>query len=143
MKSLRILYFFLFLSLSVGCKKNKAITYDNFSSNILQIDESTTLISGEAYTMSASLGKKAKLKIVLTNLSTTSAIWFYSLGSDKNWQISDYSGVTQEFYTDETGISSVTMFFELGVGSQGGPGSCRVDYYENSSSITRSKILYW
>lgn len=67
-------------------KKNKAITYKNSSTNVLAFADGVTLSSGASFDMTAEWGEKAELKIVLTNLSTTTALWFYTNKND--WNVS-------------------------------------------------------
>lgn len=76
-------------------KKNKAITCKNSSTNVLAFADGVTLSSGASYDMTAELGEKAELEIVLTNLSTTTALWFYTNKND--WNVSTYNSGSRNF----------------------------------------------
>ncbi len=130
-----------------GCNKEKklSITYPDsgmYGQNVLSLDDSSTLINGIGYSLCAELGKEAELKIVITNLSDPGnnepgAVWFHTLGQGDGWTISDYTNNSQEFISTKDGNLDLNLSFDYG------PGSCRVDYYENSSSITDSKTFTW
>ena len=130
-----------------ACNKEKklSITYPataSFGENVLAIANNTNLSNGSDYSFCAELGKKAELKIVITNLSGPGsggpgAVWFWQNGSDDGWTVGNYSGDAQQFESNNDGKIDLNIKFE------NGPGTCRVDYYENSSSITNSKCFTW
>lgn len=122
-------------------KKDYSITYQYPGVNLLYIPDSTTIISGDYYTLSATLGKDAELKIVMTNLSTTSALWFYS--PQDHFTVSPYKKGVQEFTTTKDGLNIMTLKFSQGTGPLGGFGTCRIDIYENSPVVTKSKVVFW
>lgn len=135
----------LSLVLLSACHKEENLKIEYPSSgfygvNVLSLNDSDTLSSSVDYSLSAKLGKKAELKIVFTNLSNqvdtvSQSTWFYS---DKDgWNVGDYNGDKQDFVSNKSGVIDLDMTFE---GSQG---KCRIDFYENSDAITKSKILYW
>ena len=135
----------LLIIASAGCNKEKnlLITYPtngSFGENVLALTDNTNLLSGSDYSFSAELGKKAELKIVITNLSgpggaSPGAVWFYT--SENGWVVGSYSTENQQFESNKDGEIDLNIIFE------NGPGSCRVDYYENSSSVTNSKSFIW
>ena len=94
------------------------------------------------YSFGAELGKSAELKIVLTNLSQQpnpnqiKPGWFYS--NSQGWTVSDYSNDdTQTFTSNKDGELILNMIF------LGSPGLCKIDFYENSSSITKKTVKYF
>lgn len=124
---------------NTGCNKEEklSITYPSsgaYGENVLALADNSSLTSVNGYSLCAELGKKAELKVVITQLSG-SGVWFYA---DKNgWTVSSYSGGSQQFESNTDGKIDLDITFE------NGPGSCRVDYYENSSSVTSSKTFTW
>lgn len=122
------------------------ITYPDsvlYGVNILSSAIPATLVNGKNYGLGAELETDASLKIVFTNLSATDTlsghtpVWFYSDAT--GWVVSDYSSGSQTFTASQTGKIDVEMSFE----NYGISGSCRVDYCENSNSVTRSKTIVW
>lgn len=120
---------------------NYSVSYENSGVNLLALTDSSTIVAGDYYTLSVQLGKDAKIKVVLTNLSTTDALWLYALNN--HWTVGPYNQGVQEFSTTRDGLSIMTLQFLQGVGVNGGPGSCRIDIYENSEEITASKVVFW
>jgi len=128
-----------------GCNKEEelSIIYPSsgaYGKNILALANNTILDNSNGYSLSAELSKDAKLKIVITNLSSSGtgspgANWFYAEGD--GWIIGDYVGNSQQFESNKDGKLDLDITFE------NGPGSCRVDYYENSSSVNNSKTYTW
>lgn len=139
----RILFFailFTLLIINFGCNKEKnlSISYSMngvFGENVLALPNSSILNNAASYSLSAELGRKADLKIIITNLSGVGAIWFFT--SEDGWSVGDYAGDSQEFISTKDGKIDLDIVFE------NGPGSCRVDYYENSHSVTQSKKFTW
>lgn len=139
----RILFFaisFTLLTINSGCNKEKnlSISYPIngvYGENVLVLPNSSVLNNIDGYSLSAELGKKAELKIIITNLSGSGAVWFFT--SEDGWSVGDYVGDSQEFTSTKDGKLDLDIVFE------NGPGSCRVDYYENSNSVTQSKIFTW
>jgi hypothetical protein len=135
----------LLLTATFGCNKEKklSITYPTsgtYGVNVLSLEDNSTLNNGNGYSLCAELGKKAELKIIITNLSSTGtsgpgAGWFYAQGD--GWLISDYTNDSQQFESNKDGKLDLDFIFT------NGPGSCRIDYYENSSTVTNSKTFTW
>ena len=131
----------------VSCKKDKAteIKYPAsmaYGENVLAIDSVTGV---EDYSFGATLGKKAKLKIVITNLSTTTnssspgQVWFYS--DNQGWVVSDYTSEnTQTFTANKKDDNILRMKF---LSANDSTGKCKIEYYENSDNVTKTKFLHW
>ncbi|HOY31386.1 MAG TPA: hypothetical protein PKW80_05870 [Bacteroidales bacterium] len=145
---MRQLSFYIILITSAflyGCDKEEKqkIEYPSsgfYGVNILSLQDSDTITSSTDYSFAAELGKKADLKIILTNLSGQAGVgpsstWFYAEGN--GWSVSDYSSDQQEFISNKSGSIDLDMTFE------GNNGKCKIDFYENSNSITNSKVIYW
>lgn len=140
MKTIVIILFSF--AILISCKKRKEIVYPQsmtYGENILAIDNVT---KGLDYSLGAKLGKKAKLKVVLTNLSVQTntnqpkPVWFCS--STQGWTTSDYgSDDTQTFTSNKDGDVVLDILFD------GTSGFCKVEYYENSNSVTKTKTINW
>lgn len=142
MKNLALLTVIFVLLFS--CKKTKEITYPTtmeYGDNVLAI-ETDTISNLVNYSFGAELGKKASLKVVLTNLSIqtnpslSKPVWFYS--NEQGWVVSDYSSNdTQTFTSNKDGKIILDMSFSDTLGT------FKIDYYENSESVTKTKYLSW
>lgn len=138
----KILLILITLTIFVSCKKRKEIIYPitmTHGDNVLAIDN---ISMNNDYSFGAKLGKKATLKIVITNLSVQPSLsqpkpsWFYS--SSNGWTVSSYGlDDTQTFTSNADGEIILKINFS------GSPGSCKIDYYENSSSVSKTKNLNW
>lgn len=136
--------FFALLSLiflNVGCNKEAktAITYETnglYGINVLALTSDSVEVSPVNYSMNATLGKDASLKVVVTKLTTSSAnnVWFFA--DEDGWTVSDYVGTSQEFVANKSGNIDLNLIFQ-------GHGTCRFDYYENSTSVTKAKVFSW
>jgi hypothetical protein len=123
-------------------KESQRIEYPStgmYGRNILSIPNGDTISSSSFFSLAAELGKRADLKIVMTNLSgqiseSPTIMWFY--GEGNGWSVGEYDSNKQEFIPIKTGLIDLQMLF-------GGQGKCIIDLYENSKSITQSKILFW
>jgi hypothetical protein len=130
--------------ISYSCNKVGAITYPvstNYGENLLSRSQNY-VTKGESYSLEANLEKKCDLRIVITNTSTISsdpaakpAVWAYNY--NKGWTIGNYESKSQTFSTSNIGNNDLNFVFS------GENGSCRVDYYENKSTITQTKIFNW
>ncbi|HOZ30009.1 MAG TPA: hypothetical protein PLL66_03750 [Bacteroidales bacterium] len=123
------------------------ITYPSsstFGTNILSLSDSTNLASITDYSFSASLESEATLTIKITNLSETDSVghvatWFYNAANVDNWDVSDYSSNSQTFNAKPSVDNDLNISFQsyyLG-------GTCRIDFYENSETITKTKYFVW
>ena len=145
---LSVIAFSLMVSCKKKAKKEDKTTIDYpgyvyYGENILSLPDGG--LGSGSYGMGAVLGEEANLKIVITNLSTYTNTnvpmpsWFY--GNNTGWVISNYntSANTQTFTYTKTDKIDVELLFMQG----GGQGACKIDIYENSSSITRTKYFHW
>ena len=158
MKTLKTTIFAI-LFLCVACEKipeenkdnitNDSITYPEeviYGNNFLFLPDSSLLIPEDEYEIGANLGKDAHLKLVITNLSTNpnpeqmSPIWFLDMEYE-GWNIEYYNEISnyQTFISISTGKISAPISFEV----YEGKGACRVDFYENSDTITKTKYFFW
>lgn len=126
-------------SVNLGCNKEKKLSISYTSSgaygeNVLALADNSSLTDINGYSLCAELGKKAELKIIITQLSGSGA-WFYA--DENGWTVNSYVGGTQQFESNDDGKIDLNITFE------NGPGSCKVDFYENSSAVTYSKTFIW
>lgn len=125
-----------------------SITYPEkviIGNNILALDDSSDLVSDDSYELGAVLGKDANLKLVITNLSTYPSgqmgpIWFFDMDS-QGWSINDYNESSN--YQVLTSTSSGKIYAVISFDGFGYQGECRIDFYENSDTITQSKYFFW
>ena len=130
----------LLIILNYSCKKEErsSITYPItgvYVENVLALADNSILNNTNGYSLCAELGSEAELKIVIINLSGAGAVWFY--GNGDGWTVGNYTGNSQQFVSNKDGTLDLEITFE------NGPGSCRVDFYENSSSVTNSRSFSW
>lgn len=131
----------------ISCKKQtEKITYPDkmlFGDNILAIvneNVSDSVTALREYSLGAKLGRKADLKIVFTNTSPINSqyqpVWMYA--PEDGWIVGDYDAEgKQTFQSTKSGDIQLKIVFS---GSQG---TCKVDFYENSSTITKTRYLRW
>ena len=88
------------------------------------------------YSMNATLGKNASLKVLVTKINTVdpTSVWFFS--DENGWSVGDFTGASQEFVANKSGNIDLNLVFQ-------GHGTCRFDYFENSISVTKSKVFSW
>jgi hypothetical protein len=131
------------LSSVFSCVKKRVVTYPdsiNYGENLLSIFKDS-IAAGESYSFEAELSKKSNLQVIITNLSSPEAgqpmpRWGYAFVD--GWQVDNYlTDGTQKFTTIKQGVSDLKMVFSHS------PGSCRMDFYENSSTITKTKTFKW
>ncbi|MEN9988584.1 MAG: hypothetical protein RLZZ585_1623 [Bacteroidota bacterium] len=142
----RTLSFFALLLLvfsNFSCNKDKKleITYPvsgTYGTNLLAFTGDSVLTSPVTYSFHADLGTKATLKVVVTKIetpgTTPNAVWFFD--SEDGWNIGEFNGTSQQFEATKTGAIDLNMVFM-------NTGTCRIDFYENSSSVTKSKVISW
>jgi hypothetical protein len=141
----KLLSAFLIAAFVTSCNQSIEITYPEngaYGQNILALPNSSTYDLNDDFSMHALLHKKSKLKIVVTNLSESNPnqpmpAWFYEI-SVTNWKVSDYSNNTQVF-TSVKGSNECDLWLTF----SGINGSAKIDFYENSESITRTKCINW
>ncbi|MCB9224450.1 MAG: hypothetical protein R2780_06295 [Crocinitomicaceae bacterium] len=109
--------------------------------NILHADSNMTLYD-EIYSFRAEIPEGSTLKLELLN--NYGQQWLYAVSNNTGWVISVYdSGTqTQTFESDGSAIADVYISLHLLTGNTG-PCSFTINYYENGTSITKSKVIYW
>lgn len=126
---------------------NTSINYPNdmfYGKNVLTIQDS--VYKDSVYSFGANLGEDATLKIVITNLSVQTntdypkSVWAF--GSPQGWTINNYTNDTQTFLANKSGDVICLMYFNK-YEPHNPHGKCQIDYYENSSSITKTQVLNW
>jgi len=145
--------------IGISCKKStaqttvpvatvqKGISYPDsiyYGKNILTLPDSTILSVTKNYDMGAVLEKDANLSLIITNLSANDTatghipVWLYD--NNTGWAAQNYtSNNTQKFISAQTGKIDLEINFD----AYGKQGKCKIDFYENSTSITRTKYLKW
>ncbi|MCK9220138.1 MAG: hypothetical protein M0P47_08835 [Bacteroidales bacterium] len=125
-------------------EKQTSITYPVtgiFGNNILNMADSTVINPQLEFSFAANLQTDATLKIIMTNLSSSSkASWFFISASNQNWNISDYdTTLNQQTFSSNKGSS-----LDLSMVFSDVSGECKIDFYENNSqSPTKSRYLKW
>lgn len=129
----------------VSCEKNNEIYYPPsglHGPNLLVKGSSSTITTNESLSMRANLSKHSTLKIIITNTSNYSGpaanapIWITS--GENNWKLSSYQSHQQEFTTVKRADKA-----DLALKFINSHGSARIDFYENSSLITKSIMVNW
>lgn len=114
--------------------------------NILNLADSSTIVSGQWYSFNAILEKDASLKIIISNYSNTSlpgGYWSYENASNLGWNVNTYDNIIHEQLFQSSSTSSIILKMQMGSNSTDF-GECRLDFYENNStSITKSRYLFW
>ncbi len=140
LKTLSVLSILLIIG---SCTKKGIVSYPvstNYGENLLSM--SGDLVKGESYSVEANLSKKTTMKIVIVNTSNqnpdlTIPIPRWAFTYEKGWKAGNYENGQQTFETATPGNNDMKIVF------QGTPGSCRIDFYENSSIITNTKLYNW
>jgi hypothetical protein len=137
------LIFFLFI-ISSSCNRKLTISYPNsinFGENILAIPDGK-IKSGESYSFESNITKKCDLVVRLTNLSKAPSdpaiptpTWKFS--DMTGWTAGNYVNGVQEFHTVKPGTSDFKIVF------QGTDGECTMEFFENSSVVTRVRHFTW
>ncbi len=143
MKILRTISVISILIIIGSCTKKGVVTYPvsaNWGENLLSM--SGQLVKGESYSVEANLSRKTTLKIVIVNTSAQDAntsipLPTWAFAYQKGWTAGNKENGQQTFETIVKGNNDMKMVF------QGSPGSCRIDFYENSSTITNTKTYNW
>jgi hypothetical protein len=153
------LIYFLILALSlvfISCSKEEkevknviknSILYPDtiyFGNNLLSYPDSSIFEELKYYEMGVVLGIDATLKLVYTNLSEDDSInalpvWGYSNAT--GWAINSYDEVNnnQIFHASQTGKVNLQMMFF----AYKKIGTLKIDFYENSNSVTKTKYYFW
>lgn len=104
-----------------------------YGTNILDTTEDTVYFSQQHYSLRAVIPEGSTLKIKLN--SVTGGSWWYSLGSNVGWSISEFTTGAQFF----EGLNT-TCELDVDLGNM--TGMFQVWYYENSESVTRVRYVY-
>jgi hypothetical protein len=148
MRTTKYFAIFFLMLIIVSCKKkSNTITYPNsiyYGNNILSYPDGTVFDAGPDYEMGAELGNDASLTLMFTNTSSIDTavqlpVWYYS--EPTGWAVTDYNDVTntQKFMSTQSGKIDLKILFM----SEGTIGSCKIDFYENSTTIKFTKHYLW
>lgn len=144
MNQIKIIAITVIVLFIFSCNKNDVITYGSptiYGDNLLSLSGQITI--SKPYSFGAKLEKSATLKIILTNLSVQTntsqplPIWYYN--SADGWSITNYDFTNNV----QTFVNSRTDHIDLQIGFAGTPGVCKIDFYENSNNITKTKQITW
>jgi hypothetical protein len=159
MKTLTTILFFAVIVI-ISCKKesndpdtlpitvHEGIAYPDsiyYGKNILSYPDSSVFLDGIDYEIGAVLENHANLSLVITNYpaidsaSGHSTLWFYT--NETGWSVGDYNDTTntQKFISSQSGKIDSQIIFS----AYGQIGKCKIDFYENGSTITRTKHFSW
>jgi hypothetical protein len=150
MKYFKALFIVFVIAACISCKKSKSIDYPAtgfFGKNILTFTDGSMLEVDKDYSMTAVLGKKATLQLQFTNYSVFDSaagnppLWGF--GQETGWFSTNYDDLTgtQKFEASQTGKVDLDMMFMRWGGSH--PGHCRVEFFENSATVTKTIYLNW
>lgn len=142
----------------VSCKKEtstnnngsinllKKISYPDaiyHGKNILSLPDSAIVQNSTSYGFAADLEKDATLSITITDLSAPDPGGFFpkwAFGTNTTgWTVLDWADGKQKFIASQTGKIDLEIQFDPG----GKSGICRLDFYENGPSITKTKYIRW
>ena len=128
---------------------SNAISYPDssyYGANILNFQDSTILVNSKNYGLAANIQANATLKVVITNLSpldsaasgpNPKSVWFYS--GITGWvDPNGYANDIQTFVA-KPGNNDIQIQFD----NYYLYGKCRIDFYENSTSVTKTLYLKW
>jgi hypothetical protein len=126
--------------------KQTGITYPDsiyYSKSILSLPDSAILLATKSYSFAANLEKDASLTIKITDLSPVdtngySPKWYYAF-NPTGWVAQKWDNGTQTFIASQTGKIDLQIMF----GYTGDTGICKLDFYENGSTISKTKYLRW
>jgi hypothetical protein len=127
---------------SGSCHGAGVITYPatgSYGVNILSLPDSATIVAANHHSFSAALDCSADLKVHIYKVSSGSP-WFYNLSSPDGWVVGQYLPDSSQVFQSETFNTAKTLDLDM---MFLGPGMARVDFYENSTSVTKSKYFYW
>ncbi|MFZ4796825.1 MAG: hypothetical protein ACOYMA_04980 [Bacteroidia bacterium] len=127
--------------------EKKGISYPEtiyFGGNILSYPDSSVLNVNGSYEMGAELEADSRLNIIFNNLTDTSVLYLTCLWGYSNptgWSISSYDNKNkvQKFFSSQTGKVNLQMIFF----TDGQKGTVKIDFYENSNSVTKTKYFFW
>jgi hypothetical protein len=97
----------------------------------------TLFVPGTGNSFKAVIPDGSTLKIEMNLIN--GAPWGYSLGSHVGWSISSYANGAQTFDAINGGTTELKIVKLIDTVS----GTISIKYFENSTSITKQKILVW
>ena len=145
MKTYTLLFALAFGLLLSSCEKNDEIFFPPnglHGPNLLSKGASSAIPANENFSMRADLNKQSRLKVVITNTSnytgpaSNAPLWMIS--GENEWNVSSYQGHMQEFTTTRRATRA-----DLAIKFINSPGNARIDFYVNSSQITRTIMVNW
>lgn len=151
MKHIKLLGLLLIIFTGISCQKtSKTIDYPQsgfFGKNILSLPNESVVDADIDNSMAAVLGDKASLKLRFTNLSVSdnalSSLPIWGYGQETGWFSTQYddNGGTQSFEASLTGKIDLQILFMRWGNSN--PGRCRIEFLENSTTVTKTIYLNW
>lgn len=129
---------------------NNSITYPDsiyYGKNVLALPDSAVIDTLNSNSFGAVLGNDATLKVKITRLAPriqgqVPPLWFY-VESPAVWLVqSDPSGGGDSIQTF-TALLKGKIDLEMYFTRYGQNGLARLDFYENSSSVTKTKYIKW
>lgn len=105
----------------------------------------TTFYEGDSLVVGADLEADAHLKLVITNFPVLDSAgydmtyWMY-MGAT-GFTVSDFDTTTNSQTLTSNTIGKIYMPISFVANGQGG--HCKIDFYENSTSITRTRHYQW
>lgn len=134
----------------IAATTNNSITYPDsiyYGKNVLALPDSAVIDTVNSNSFGAILGNDATLKVKITRLAPRiqgqiPPLWFY-VESPAVWFVqSDPSGGGDSIQTF-TALLKGKIDLEIYFSRYGQKGSARLDFYENSNSITKTKYIKW
>ena len=112
-----------------------------YGTNILAVADSAYIVAGDFYSFAADLECGANLKIVMNGIGGNST-WWMQTASLQGWLLGpfDFTNVVQEFQSINYGSINLSI---KGSTAPASWGYVRIDFYENSTTLTKSKYVYW
>ncbi len=113
-----------------------------YNKSVLTLEDSAIITGPQTFGFAANLGKDANLSIRLTDLSAPDSLnrftvkWEYA-AFPVGWLATRWQDGTQKFTATQTGKIDLQIHFDSG----GDSSTCRLDFYENSTNITKTKYL--
>jgi hypothetical protein len=137
-------------SSSSGTTSTNSITYPNFlyyGENVLAMPDSSLLDTTKTYSFGGVLGADATLKLKITRLAPRvpgiiPPIWSYE--ANPAWWLveTDPSGGGDSIQTF-TAIAKGKIDLKFYFSRHWQNGKARIEFYENSDTVTRTKYLRW
>ena len=104
----------------------------DWGSNLLFGNEDTLILASGNYSLKADVPPGSSLTVWLTSISGD--IWFY--GTNNGWDIGPLTN-SQSFEVANPGTANIILNLN------NSDGTAQFDYYENGSSVTKTKVIEW